>query len=107
VGLRETDGRFSDPAELSDEIRRRCTLHAMAELIVDRNALGGVGEGGGEGGGKSLPTVSRANRTAWEYKHTVNSSIDELNALGAVGWELVGCSIEGNGNKNFYLKRAK
>lgn len=98
LGLRETHNKFSNTNELLDEIGRRHNLPAVAAKTVVRDP-----SNENTCGQPKIPT----SRTAWEYKHTVNSSIEELNAHGSQGWELIGCSIEANGNKNFYLKRTK
>ncbi|HKQ99360.1 MAG TPA: hypothetical protein VJT09_01730 [Pyrinomonadaceae bacterium] len=43
----------------------------------------------------------------WEYKEAVNVSEPQVNVLGVQGWEMVGFSVDSNGNKFMYFKRAK
>jgi hypothetical protein len=55
--------------------------------------------------GQKKDSTSKQN---WEYKYLYKYySIDNLNALGAEGWELVGVSIDSSDNMHFYFKRAK
>ena len=46
-------------------------------------------------------------RVAWEYKEAVSLSEKQVNALGDEGWEMVGFSVDGNGNKFMFFKRPK
>ncbi|WP_425453958.1 hypothetical protein [Paenibacillus flagellatus] len=39
----------------------------------------------------------------WEY--AIAAKAEELNALGAEGWELVGVTAQPGGGERFYLKR--
>jgi hypothetical protein len=50
---------------------------------------------------------SNASRQAWEYKEVVVKSTDELNMLGAQGWELVTVTVMNNNTYWYYLKRPK
>jgi len=43
----------------------------------------------------------------WEYKYGENLSDEEINQMGASGWEMVGFSIDSSTNKHFYFKRSK
>jgi hypothetical protein len=58
------------------------------------------------------PTVFVYEKQAWEYRVISKNvadgplSEDELNALGAVGWELVGVATLTT-NVQFYLKRVR
>ena len=45
--------------------------------------------------------------STWEYKYVENLSEEEINQIGAAGWEMVGFSIDGSTNKHFYFKRGK
>ena len=54
------------------------------------------------------PMVYVYEKQRWEYKVIVQSAIseEELNALGANGWELVGV-VGLPGTSQFYFKRAR
>ena len=46
-------------------------------------------------------------RVAWEYKEAVSLSEQQVNALGVEGWEMVGFSVDSNGNRFMFFKRTK
>jgi hypothetical protein len=46
-------------------------------------------------------------RIAWEYREAISLSEQQANALGAEGWEMVGFSVDSNGNKFMFFKRPK
>ena len=46
-------------------------------------------------------------RVAWEYRSAVNVPEQDLNKLGAEGWEMVGFTIDQSQNRVFYFKRAR
>ncbi len=48
-----------------------------------------------------------SGRVAWEYKEVISLSEQQVNALGAEGWEMVGFSVDSSSNKFMYFKRAK
>ena len=48
-----------------------------------------------------------SKKVGWEYKEAIGLSEQQMNALGANGWEMVGFSVDDNGNKFMYFKRAK
>ena len=48
-----------------------------------------------------------SGRAAWEYREAVSLSEQQVNALGAEGWEMAGFSVDSNGNKFMYFKRPK
>ena len=48
-----------------------------------------------------------AGRTMWEYRSLISPSDQDLNKLGAEGWEMVGFSIDQSQNRYFFFKRAK
>lgn len=47
-----------------------------------------------------------AAKSAWEYKITGPLGEQQLNELGAQGWEMIAATAEGS-NYRYYLKRAK
>lgn len=57
------------------------------------------------------PMIYVSEEPVWEYRHVVRNLAveeapgeDELNALGAEGWELV-CTVAHGSSVHFYLKR--
>jgi hypothetical protein len=48
-----------------------------------------------------------AARQAWEYRGGQNLTEEQLNALGAEGWEMVSFSMDETRAVYFYFKRAK
>jgi hypothetical protein len=48
-----------------------------------------------------------AKPQAWEYRFDGNLSSDQLNQLGAAGWEMVNFTITDSRGITYILKRAK
>ena len=48
-----------------------------------------------------------STRPAWEYRYENNLTAEQVNTLGADGWEMVGFSVDEAYNKHCYFKRAK
>ena len=47
-----------------------------------------------------------SSKSTWEYRYAVNQTVDQLNSLGAEGWELVGFEFAEYNHRHFYFKRA-
>jgi hypothetical protein len=48
-----------------------------------------------------------SGKVMWEYKSAIGLSDQQMNALGMEGWEMVGFSVDDNGNKFMYFKRSR
>lgn len=48
-----------------------------------------------------------SGKLVWEYTSAIGLSDQQMNDLGADGWEMVGFSVDDNGNKFMYFKRAR
>jgi hypothetical protein len=51
--------------------------------------------------------VATHRAPAWEYKVTGGISVEEMNKLGAEGWELTGIQAPNIDNLSLYFKRRK
>jgi hypothetical protein len=76
-------------------------LKRYALLVVTTLALFGLV------GWSSYAQKKSSGRAAWEYRLEVSLSTQQVNELGAEGWEMAGFSVDGGGNKVIYFKRAK
>lgn len=43
----------------------------------------------------------------WEYRFTQNSSADQINQLGAEGWEMTGFAVSDSVGQIYWFKRPK
>lgn len=49
----------------------------------------------------------KPGKVVWEYKEAISLSEQQVNSLGADGWEMVGLSVDSSNNKFMYFKRVK
>ncbi len=75
---------------------KKYTLLAVAMLVL----FGLVGWSGDA-------QKKSSRRIAWEYREAISLSEQQVNALGAEGWEMVGFSVDSVGNKFMFFKRPK
>ncbi len=52
-------------------------------------------------------TVPKAEEPRWEYKTVIGARTQDLNALGADGWELVAAIPQPGDQTAYYFKRRK